>query len=230
VIIVQSGVATLGMVARQLQGTDARDLIGYDAGVVTVRAPILVAPGATLVLSRLDSPVYRLSANAGAFIVNAGNVHIVDADIVGYDEKSGQPLWTGSGDIPAFRPFLLTWGDGRMDVASSVLSALGYDNAKSFGLSYSSGPERVAELRDQERPVGTVVDNVFRNSYFGVHSYEAQRIQVIGNEFRDSIVYAVDAQDRTSGIVESPLPSMQSMERCFGMASPSRARSVTAGL
>jgi hypothetical protein len=87
-----------------------------------------------------------------------------------------------------------------MDVASSVLSALGYDNAKSFGLSYSSGPERVAELRDQERPVGTVVDNVFRNSYFGVHSYEAQRIQVIGNEFRDSIVYAVDAHDRTSGI------------------------------
>jgi poly(beta-D-mannuronate) C5 epimerase len=200
VIVVQSGVTTLGMAARQLQGTDARDLIGYEAGVVTVRAPILVAPGATLILSRLDSPVYRLSANAGAFIANAGNVQIVDAEIVGYDEKSGQPLWTGSGDTPAFRPFLMTWGDGRMDVASSTLIALGYDNANSFGLSYSSGPEHVAELRDQVRPAGTIVDNVFKNSYYGVHSYEAERIQIVGNEFRDSIVYAVDSHDRTKEI------------------------------
>lgn len=48
--------------------------------------------------------------------------------------------------------------------------------------------------------MGIVVDNVFRNLYYGVHSYDAERIQVIGNEFRDSIVYAVDAHDRTSGI------------------------------
>lgn len=200
VIVVQSGITTLGMVARQLQGTDAKDLIRYDAGAITLRAPILVAPGATLILSRLDSPVYRLSANAGAFIANAGNVQIVDAEVVGFDEKSGQPLWTGSDRTTAFRPFLLTWGDGRMDVASSLLMALGYDNAKSFGLGYSSGPERVAELRDQARPMGLVVDNIFRNLYFGVHSYEAERIQIVGNEFRDSIVYAVDAHDRTRGI------------------------------
>ncbi|MEE1655755.1 right-handed parallel beta-helix repeat-containing protein [Microvirga sp. CF3062] len=197
IIVVQSGVATLGMVARQLQGTDARDLIEYSADAVTVRAPIFVAPGATLILSRFDSPVYRLSASAGAFIVNAGNVHIVDAKVVGYDETSGQPLWAAADRSTEFRPFLLTWGDGRMNVASSTLVALGYDNAKSFGLSYSSGPERVAELRDQERPTGAVVDNLFHNLHFGLHSYEADRIQVVGNEFRDSVVYALDLHDRT---------------------------------
>lgn len=197
VIVVQSGVATLGMVARQLQGTDARDLIGYSVGAVTVRAPIFVAPGATLILSRLDIPTYRLSASAGAFIVNAGNVHIVDAEVTGYDETSGQPLWADADNSTGFRPFLLTWGDGRMNVTSSSLVALGYDNAKSFGLSYSSGPERVAELRDQARPTGIVVDSVFHNLYFGLHSYEAERIQIVGNEFRDSIVYALDAHDRT---------------------------------
>ncbi|MGF9761383.1 right-handed parallel beta-helix repeat-containing protein [Microvirga sp. 0TCS3.31] len=200
-IVVQSGVATLGMVARQLQGTDARDLIAYSAGVVTLRAPVFVAPGATLILSRFDSPAYRLSATAGAFIVNAGNVHIVDAEVIGYDESSGRPIWADADTSTKFRPFLLTWGDGRMDIASSTLVALGYDNAKSFGLSYSSGPERVAELRDQLRPTGTVVDSVFHNLYFGFHSYEAERIQVVGNEFRDSIVYALDAHDRTKEAV-----------------------------
>ncbi|MFC1455757.1 NosD domain-containing protein [Microvirga arabica] len=201
VIVVQGGVATLGMVARQLQGTDARELIEHSAGAVTVRAPIFVAPGATLILSRLDSPTYRLSASAGAFIVNAGNVHIVDAEVVGYDETSGRPLWADPDKITKFRPFLLTWGDGRMNVASSTLVALGYDNAKSFGLSYSSGPERVAELRDQSRPTGIVVDSVFHNLHFGFHSYEAERIQVVGNEFWDSVVYALDVHDRTKETV-----------------------------
>ncbi len=200
IIVVQSGVATLGMVARQIQGSDARELITYSDGVVTVRAPILVAPGAKLILSRLDSTVYRLSTDAGAFIANAGELHIVDAEVVGFDEKAAQPSWSDKDKVSQFRPFLLTWGDGRTNVASSVLSALGYDNAKSYGLSYSSGPDLVADLRDQAQPTGAVVDSVFRNFYFGFHAYEAQNIHVVGNEYRDSIVYAIDSHDRSKGL------------------------------
>lgn len=199
IIVVQRGTATLGMVARQLQGTDARHLIVYEGDAVVIRAPVFVAPGATLLLSRLDAPIYRLSADAGAFIANAGEVHIVDAEIVGYDEKNKQPSWSDNDRSALFRPFLLTWGDGRMNVASSLVTALGYDNAKSFGLTYSSGPDRVAELRDQTLPTGTVVDSVFRNLYIGLHSYEAERVQIVGNEYRDSIVYAVDAHDGSRG-------------------------------
>jgi hypothetical protein len=201
IIVVQSGTATLGMVARQLQGTDARDLIAREGDALIIRAPIFVAPGATLILSRLDTPVYRLSANAGVFIANAGEVDVVDAEIVGYDEKAAQPLWSDNEKSSLFRPFLLTWGDGRMNVASSVLTALGYDNFKSFGLTYSSGPDRVAELRDQARPTGAIVDSVFRNLYVGFHSYEAERIQVVGNEYRDSIIYALDAHDGSKGSI-----------------------------
>ncbi|WP_404286310.1 right-handed parallel beta-helix repeat-containing protein [Microvirga sp. RSM25] len=201
IIVVQSGTVTLGMVARQLKGTDARDLIAHEGDSLIIRAPIFVAPGATLILSRLDTPIYRLSANAGAFIANAGEVDVVDADIVGYDEKAAQPLWSANERSSLFRPFLLTWGDGRMNVASSVLTALGYDNVKSFGLTYSSGPDHVAELRDQARPTGTIVDSVFRNLYVGLHSYEAERIQVVGNEYRDSIVYALDAHDGSKGSI-----------------------------
>ena len=200
IIVVQSGTTTLGMVARQLQGTDARDLIGYEGNAIIVRAPIFVAPGATLILSRFDEPVYRLSATAGAFIANAGDVYIVDAEVVGYDEKAGHPLWSDGSKANLFRPFLLTWGDGRMNVASSVLTALGYDSAKSFGLTYSSGPDSVSELRDQARPTGNVVDNIFRNLYAGFQSQEAQQVKIVGNEYLDSIVYGVDAHDRSNGI------------------------------
>jgi poly(beta-D-mannuronate) C5 epimerase len=67
-------------------------------------------------------------------------------------------------------------------------------------LSYSSGPDLVADLRDQAQPTGAVVDSVFRNFYFGFHAYEAQNIHVVGNEYRDSIVYAIDSHDRSKGL------------------------------
>ncbi|WP_445503632.1 right-handed parallel beta-helix repeat-containing protein [Microvirga sp. G4-2] len=197
IIVVQSGIATLGMIARQLQGTQDQDLITIDGDVLTLRVPVFVAPGARLILSRLDMPTYRFSANAGAFIASAGELHVVDANIVGYDEKVGQPAWSDKSKIHEFRPFLLSWGDGRMNVAGSALTALGYENSKSFGLSYSSGPIRVAELRDQAHATGYVVDNVFRNSHFGFYSYEAENIHIIGNEYVDNVIYGLDPHDRT---------------------------------
>ena len=96
-----------------------------------------------------------------------------------------------------FRPFLLSWGDGRMNVAGSLLTALGYENSKSFGLSYSSGPIRVTELRDQAHATGYVVDNMFRNSHFGFYSYEAENVHIVGNEYVDNVIYGLDPHDRT---------------------------------
>jgi len=200
VIIVQSGIATLGMIARQLQGTQDQDLIAIDGDAVTLRAPVFVAPGASLILSRMDVPTYRFSADAGAFIANAGELHVIDADIVGYDETAQRPAWSDKDKTHKFRPFLLSWGGGRMNVAGSVLTALGYENSKSFGLSYSSGPIRVTELRDQARAMGYVVDNVFRNSHFGFYSYEAGGIHIIGNEYVDNVIYGLDPHDRTRGL------------------------------
>ncbi len=196
-IVVQNGVTTLGMLARQLQGTPDQNMISVDGDVLTLRAPVFVAPGATLILSRLDVPTYRLSTEAGAFIASAGELHVVDADVIGYSERAGQPAWSDKSKTHIFRPFLLSWGDGRMNVASSVLVALGYENSKSFGLSYSSGPIRVSELRDQAHATGYVVDNVFRNSHFGFYSYEAESIHIIGNEYVDNVVYGLDPHDRT---------------------------------
>lgn len=197
IIVVQSGTATLGMLAGQLRGTRDQDLIVADGDVLTLRAPVFVAPGARLILSRADVPTYRFSADAGAFIASAGEVHVVDAKIVGYDEKAGQPAWSDKSRVHVFRPFLLNWGDGRMNVAGSVLTALGYENSKSFGLSYSSGPIRISEMRDQAHATGYVVDNVFRNSHFGFYSYEAENIHIVGNEYVDNVIYGLDPHDRT---------------------------------
>ncbi|MEZ0169731.1 right-handed parallel beta-helix repeat-containing protein [Microvirga sp. TS319] len=196
IIVVQSGSTTLGMLARQFRGTD-EDLIAIEGDVLTLRVPVFVAPGARLILSGLDSPVYRFSADAGAFVAGAGDIEIVDAQIIGYDEEVKRPAWSDKSRVHDFRPFLLCWGDGRMNVAGSVLTALGYENSKSFGLSYSSGPIGVSELRDQAHATGFVVDNVFRNSHFGFYSYEAESIHIIGNEYIDNVIYGLDPHDRT---------------------------------
>lgn len=201
IIVIQKGVTTLGMLVRQLQGTPDQNMISVEGNVLTLRAPVFVAPGAKLILSRLDVPTYRFSAEAGAFIASAGELHVIDADIVGYSEKAGQPAWSDKSKTHIFRPFLLSWGDGRMNVASSVLVALGYENSKSFGLSYSSGPIRVSELRDQAHATGYVIDNVFRNSHFGFYSYEAENIQIVGNEYVDNVIYGLDPHDRTRKLI-----------------------------
>lgn len=197
IIVVQSGATTLGMIARQFRGTQDEDLIAIEGDVLTLRAPVFVAPGARLVLSSMDVPTYRFSADAGAFVASAGDLEITDADIIGYDEKAKEPAWSDKRRAHHFRPFLLCWGDGRMNVAGSVLTALGYENSKSFGLSYSSGPIRVSELRDQAHAAGFVVDNVFRNSHFGFYSYEAENVHIIGNEYIDNVIYGLDPHDRT---------------------------------
>jgi hypothetical protein len=197
IIIIHSGVMTLGMIARQMQGTQDQDLVALKGDTLTLRAPVFVAPGAHLILSRLDVATYRLSANAGAFIASAGDLQVVDANVIGYDETKGEPAWSDKSRVHVFRPFLLSWGDGRMNVAASLLTALGYENSKSFGLSYSSGPVRVTELRDQAHATGYVVDNMFRNSHFGFYSYEAENIHIVGNEYVDNVIYGLDPHDRT---------------------------------
>ena len=197
-ILISRGVVNLGA----LTGRFA-DLVTRDGDVVTIKAPIHVGPDATLVIAGADAGSYHLSADDGAFISNAGRLFVVDTQVTGWKVSANAPALHASKTYSHnFRPFIVSWSGSTLNVAGSHLTALGYHAPKSFGLSITAGPSPILkEHGDLPEPSGTIADNTFDNFEYGFYSYEARDVRLVGNEYRDSVIYAVDPHDRSHGLV-----------------------------
>lgn len=202
VIVVQSGVYTLGMLVDQLTNTGNYDLLRRDGDVITLRAPLLVGAGATLILSGQEAATYRMSVEGGAFISVAGDLYVLDTTVSSWQEALGQARTSNKESRHEFRPFIIGWSGSHMYVGGSVLDSLGYAAPKSFGLSFSAGPKGLLENSSPlPAPGGIVVDNLFHNFEYGFYSYEAEDVLLVGNEYRDNVVYGIDPHDRSHRLV-----------------------------
>ncbi|TPP06953.1 NosD domain-containing protein [Rhizobium glycinendophyticum] len=197
-IAVEKGVVTLGTLLRDLPETTARRLLSVEGDTLLVRVPIIVLPGATLLMSGAEFSQYKLGAQSGTFIAVAGRLVVQDAEIIGYDEIAARPAVATDKTRANFRPFITAWGGSDIQIAGSRLAMLGYDSSKAFGLTQSSGAA-VQSLYafDDNRPTGNIVDNSFENLRYGYYSYEVDHVRVIGNEYRDNIIYGIDPHDRS---------------------------------
>ncbi|OWV84542.1 NosD domain-containing protein [Rhizobium sp. R693] len=197
-IVIQSGIYTLGSLAMQLDSATGEPLVEREGDIVTLRAPLLVGEGAALILSGQEASVYRLSATAGAFVAVGGKLFIQDTTITSWDEVLQKPRNSTKDTREVFRPFIVGWSNSEMYIGGSVLDSLGYAASKSFGLTFSAGPKTIAKAREQLRnPTGIVVENYFHNFEYGFYSYEADDISLIGNEYADNVLYGVDPHDRS---------------------------------
>src|SRR5207248_1025171 len=76
-----------------------------------------------------------------------------------------------------------------------------YAAGKRSGVSFSGGPKQLISRRsDSKAPTGIVVDSSFEGMLNGFYSFEAGSVSVIGNEYRDNIVYGVDPHDRSKDL------------------------------
>lgn len=199
-VFLSRGVFTLGQVAAQL-GDGGGWEIGRDASTITLRVPLVVGPFATLILSGAEAAEYRISATKGAFIVNAGRLYVVDTSLIAYDEEAGAAAFSDYAGKSRFRPFITAWSDSQTYVANSSVVGFGYSAGKTYGLSFTSGPRDIVALRDDSRaPTGILVDSSFDQMLYGFYSFEAEGISVIGNEYRDNIVYGIDPHDRSEDL------------------------------
>ncbi|MDS7597959.1 right-handed parallel beta-helix repeat-containing protein [Agrobacterium tumefaciens] len=198
IIVIQSGVYTLGSLATELDAAGGFQLVTRENDVVTLRAPVLVAEGATLILSGQEAATYRLSASAGSFISVAGTLYVQDTTVTSWDEETSAPRYSDKEKRHVFRPYIIGWSNSRLMIGGSVLDSLGYAAPKSFGLAFSAGPKTVAQQISKPRaPTGVVVDNFFHNFEYGFYSYEADEVSLVGNEYRDNVLYAIDPHDRS---------------------------------
>jgi nitrous oxidase accessory protein NosD len=201
-IAIEKGVVTLGNLLRDLPEAVSAGWLVDKGDTLLVRAPIIILPGATLVMSGAEFSQYQLGSQSGTYITVAGNLVVQDADIVGYDEVKHMPAYASESDKDAFRPFITAWSGSKLEIAGSRLAMLGYDASKAFGLTQSTGPA-VQDLYATEHnaPSGNIVENSFENLRYGYYSYEASNVRLIGNEYRDNVVYGIDPHDRSNNLL-----------------------------
>jgi poly(beta-D-mannuronate) C5 epimerase len=197
-IAVEKGVVTLGSLLRDLPEATTRRLLIAEKDDLLIRVPIIVLPGATLLMSGAEFNQYRLGAQSGAFIAVAGRLIVQDTEIVGWDEVEDELAFATEANGNRFRPFITAWGGSDLQLAASRLAMLGYDSSKAFGLTQSSGAAVQSLYAVKEnRPTGNLIDNSFENLRYGYYSYEVDDVRIVGNEYRDNIIYGIDPHDRS---------------------------------
>ena len=194
-VFIEGGLMTPADLARKL----TKDQFEETAkGVYVARLPIVVQPGATLLV---DSTVkeLRLSEERGAFLVNDGLMFLTHTRVTGWREGANAPASFKEAD--AFRPFIISWGGGQLYIARSTLTSLGYEASKSFGVSISQySPNMDARLK-RKRPTGWIINSEFNDLYYGFYCYEADDVVVMNNTYRDNIVYGIDPHDRSQRLI-----------------------------
>ncbi len=199
-IHIYSGIYDLPALMNELKDTKA--IVEKPEGYL-VRLPIALYPGSALIIKDLDKPLL-LSQTKGAFIASAGDFFIMNSEIIGWDEKNGSPAeLTGKYNI--FRPFITMWDGSELYISGSHVKNLGYSLSKSYGLTISTNDviqeEFEEEYGDLPPPSGWIINSVFDRMYFGFYTYEAKNFALIGNTYRDNIVYGIDPHDRSEKLI-----------------------------
>ena len=193
VMVVRQGVLSIQQLVEQVD--DVRYAENKN-GIVTLRLPVLVQPGAALVVDGKQTQAVRLSTDRGAFVANAGELYCMDALVTSWSENQDAP--TTFRDKNQFRPFVASYVRSKTYVAGGRFEHLGFAAPTAYGFSLSSHPERERGQPSDDWPTGAIVGAEFRGLYYGFYSYEARDVAIIRNRYRDSIVYGIDPHDRST--------------------------------
>lgn len=194
-IFIEGGYVTPREIAKALPPEQFEEV---SQGVYVARLPIVVQPGATL---HVDAKVkeLRLSEERGAFLVNDGLTFLTHTRVTGWRESQKAPASFRS--EKEFRPFIISWGGAQLYINKSVLTSLGYEASKSYGVSISQySPSMDARLK-RKRPTGWILNSEFIDHYFGFYCYEADDVVILNNTYRGSIVYGIDPHDRSHRLI-----------------------------
>ncbi len=196
-IHIDSGVYTLESLSRRLTEIGYADALVRKGTRYQLNLPLLVGPKASLVISGTDAQELRLNSVSGVFIVTAGKLWFHDVVVAGWDPVQKTYPQTTFATRAQFRPFIIAWGGSVMNADGTHFHHLGFSGAKGYGFSYSQGPILVQKSRPGllNRPTGSVVENVFEQQYFGFFTNAADDVALIGNEYKNNIIYGVDPHD-----------------------------------
>ena len=167
-------------------------------GVFLAKLPIVVGRKGILDIDQHTQEL-RLSQEAGAFLINDGQLFVRDTRITGWNEKANGPALFKS--PTEFRPFLLAWGGTETYIANTRMASFGYANSKSYGVSISQYTPNMAKVLKRPQPTGWIIDSEFSDMWYGFYCYETTGFVIKGNTYKDNIVYGIDPHDRSHGLI-----------------------------
>lgn len=178
VIEIKSGV-------RHLEDLEDGEHIVRQNGRWIIKVPIIIQSSGTLIIDVKDTVI--LDGESGSFLSSFGKLFIVDSTV----RSSGTLSWHKK----KFRPFIVIWSGAEGYFADSRFYDLGYDHAKSYGVTFSSSAIMERDLGEKPAPKGMLIGNHFEGLYYGFYSYEAEDIVIAHNVYKDNIVYGIDPHD-----------------------------------
>ncbi|MGH8482291.1 MAG: mannuronan 5-epimerase AlgG, partial [Nevskiaceae bacterium] len=174
-------------------------------GVFVLRLPLVVGEKAAF---HIDDKTreFRMSEERGAFLSNDGKLFVTGTRLLAWRERVNAPAWHRGAnnkvdDGRAFRPYLISWGGSELYIADSYVAHLGYAASKAYGVSISQYSPNQAKVLKRAAPSGWILHSEFVDNWYGFYCYEADDIAVIGNTYRDNIVYGIDPHDRSKRLI-----------------------------
>ena len=206
VIEIESGVATLDDIAAAV---DSQHFEKLASGTYIARLPIVVGHNATLLIDGSHSsanssdqdktyPVeLLLSQERGAFLINDGLFFALNSRLVGWSEQTNDNAYFK--EDAEFRPFFVSWGGSETYIANSAIESFGYFQSKSYGITFTQYKEH--DNMHRTAPKGWIIGSDFYDTYYGFYCYEAEDVALVGNTYRDNILYGIDPHDRSSRLL-----------------------------
>ncbi|MCC6305258.1 MAG: right-handed parallel beta-helix repeat-containing protein [Rhodobacteraceae bacterium] len=183
-IVIETGVFDLPGLARALPAPGWLDCAG---ALCTLRAPLVVRPGATLVVADVT---LRLSQEHGAGIISHGRLAVSDATVTGWHLGAHRPAATDA-EGRGFRPFLAGLEGGETLIRRARLAHLGYQAHLAYGLSLATVDRESTTLH----PRADIVASRIEDAYIGIYSFDAVGVNVIANTISLPHLYGIDPHD-----------------------------------
>lgn len=197
-IFLKSGLVRPDDIADALAGTGYFVRHDKDPDIYTVRLPLVVEQRATLLLESDEE--LRLSQERGSFLVVDGKMFAFKARLLAWNEQRGKPAAFRNKE--EFRPFLVSWSGSELYMVHSYVESFGYFMSKSYGITASRYTRSVREeLKRDISPKVWLIGSEFVDMYYGFYCYHAKDLVLLGNTYRDNIVYGIDPHDYSSNII-----------------------------
>lgn len=212
VIFIANGVYDLDDVVSQINDNTIIKRIN-DKTYISYR-PIYIAPTASLKINGVE---LRLSLSDAVFIAYNGDFYVIDTTITSWNEATdnyGINNNIRKEDLLMFgtqeaRPYLLGMRGSTSYFANSIFQGLGYKGPSTFGITFSTSiSEQNSDnyslygvLKKLKKPEGYIIGSIIQNCFFGFYSNRAGKVILVGNTFRNNIVYNVDPHDYTENLV-----------------------------
>jgi mannuronan 5-epimerase len=195
VIVIERGVMTPADLAKAV---DKEHFQETAPGVYVLRLPLLVGREASFHIDA-KTKEFRLSQERGAFLANDGKLFVTGTRLLGWREQDNAPATFRSEQ--EFRPYLISWGGAKLYIADSYVAHFGYEASKAYGISISQYSPHMDAMLKQPRPSGWILHSEFVDNWYAFYCYEADDVAVVGNTYRDNIMYGIDPHDRSRRLI-----------------------------